>query len=628
MKIKNGRQKGTSILLLCLFALSPLLFAAPVKGQSTVLIEESEPMLEVWVENQTASQPYIAAYMTTDYIEGDPGRGPNAKAVRVTVSFSGTDKSVIQSDNWLTAGIAAQGPDSVHGGCNAIDWGYTFSLMLAPWMHPDPFVHAEVYEGHEWVNCLPGYVKSIYCWNAIVPGLTLSSSVTLTMEWTENTLDYYAKVGETNYLLLSYTPNETASHYFMTGTVGRSWWILPLPNTVKWLQFDGAWSNYNIGKVGWHSYLSYPGFIETGGSSWTDVSFAYSTDGPNAYWDNTLGWGGDPYEDVEANYWYKHVHFYPTSDGTTLDPDTLLWNPSSGGGGCPYVYVWDGQCYVMDNNLLPASEMSNGADVEDYYRLEQPLVPMYQVARGSVYSLQIREFEHEHDYFDQVKLLAVDHSSNVNVAVSPYGEILTYSNPAPPICAVDEDGIDVLSQLNSINENYYQGYNGSYITLTFGPTDVSNGVKLVIREDGPFGPPLLKCPVYVQVLNATEDWNTVATFHTRTYWATDIINMTDYLPDANGNLKVRLCFVSNDKIDYVGLDTTPQASVETYEANLISAFHSTQGNVKPLLTENDQTYAELTPGQQIQLTFLLPNNQNQERTFILYTEGHYSTIAP
>jgi len=321
--------------------------------------------------------------------------------------------------------------------------------------------------------------------------------------------------------------------------------------------------------------------------------------------------------------------YYQNPITVTMDSDhtlTAYFQYSGGGGGCPYVYTWDGQQYVMDNNLLPASETSNGADVEDRYMLEQPLVPMYQVARGSVYSLQIREFEHEHDYFDQVKLLAVDHSSNVNVAVSPYGEILTYSNPAPPISAVDKDGINVLSQLSSVDGNYYQGYNGSHITITFTSTDVSNGIKLVIRDDLP--PVFEKCPVYVQVLNATGDWNTVATFHTRTYWATDIINMTGYLPDPEGNLKVRLCFVSTDKIDYVGLDTTPQASIEVHQAFLLSAFHSTQGNVKRLLVENDQTYAELIPGEQIQLTFRLQNNQNEERTFILYTEGHYSTIAP
>ena len=331
-----------------------------------------------------------------------------------------------------------------------------------------------------------------------------------------------------------------------------------------------------------------------------------------------------PYSGYVFSYWsLDGTSSYSNPITVTMNSDhtlTAYFRYSGGGWYCPYVYTWAGQQYIMDNNLLPASETSNGADIEDYYMLEQPLVPMYQVTRHSVYSLQIREFD-EHDYFDQVKLFAVDHSSNVNVAVSPYGEILTYSNPESPITASDDGNFDVLSLLTSVDENYYQGYNGSYVTLTFAPTDVSSGVKLVIREDT-----MIKCPIYVQVLNATEDWNTVATFHTRTYWATDIINMTDYLPDANGDLKVRLCFVSNSKIDYVGLDTTPQASVKTYEANLISAVHSTQGNVKPLLMENDQTYAELTPGQRIQLTFQLPNNRNEERTFILYAEGHYTRI--
>lgn len=333
-----------------------------------------------------------------------------------------------------------------------------------------------------------------------------------------------------------------------------------------------------------------------------------------------------PSVDYGLKIWATVSFLNPAVIPPITTPPIYLYIYSGGGGSCPYVSTWNGTRYMLDNNILPASETSNGADVEDYYKLESSLVPTYEGRLFSFYSLQISEFEHEHSYLDQVKLLAVDHPPDVNVAVSPYGEILTYSNPAPPISAVDEDGIDMLSQLNSIDENYYQGYNGSHITLTFAPTDVSNGVKLVIREDGPIGPPLLKCPVYVQVLNATGDWNTVAIFHTRTYWATDIINLTGYLPDPEGNLKVRLCFVSNDKIDYVGLDTTPQASVKTYEANLTSAIHSTQGNVKPLLMKNDQTYAELIPGRRILLTFLLQNNRNEERTFILYTEGHYITI--
>jgi hypothetical protein len=68
---------------------------------------------------------------------------------------------------------------------------------------------------------------------------------------------------------------------------------------------------------------------------------------------------------------------------------------------------------VLDNNVLPRAEASHGADVEDYYRLERNPVP-----QNGKYSLIISEFEREHSYFDQVKLMAVDHDADVNIAVT------------------------------------------------------------------------------------------------------------------------------------------------------------------------------------------------------------------
>jgi hypothetical protein len=295
---------------------------------------------------------------------------------------------------------------------------------------------------------------------------------------------------------------------------------------------------------------------------------------------------------------------------------------SGGGGGCPYVAAWNGTSYVLDNNILPDSETNAGHDSQDCYTLQQTPVPKLQAGSFSLYSLKIYEFEHEHDYIDQAQLLAVDHPTGVNVAVSPLGEILTYGQPTAPTSAVSNDGLDVLPMLNLSDGDYYQGYNCSYVTLTFAATDVSAGAKLVIRSEDPW----LKCPIYVQVPNSTGEWNTIASFHTRSNWTTDIINMTGYMPDPQGNFKVRLCFVSNDKIDYVGLDTTPQASIQVHTANLLNALSSSQGIVTRLLNADDGKYAELLPGQQILLTFQLPNSQNDQRTFLLHIDGYYQTI--
>ncbi|MBE0519924.1 hypothetical protein IBX35_02650 [Candidatus Bathyarchaeota archaeon] len=366
-----------------------------------------------------------------------------------------------------------------------------------------------------------------------------------------------------------------------------------------------------------------------------DDTFAYS------WWHNDAYLGSEsPVRQYCFNCfrWKQDHDVWPEPDyGLKIWAGVDLYNPAvippfwtnpiylyiygGGGGACPYVSTWNGTQYVLDNNILPAAEYSGGVDVTDYYKLQKPFV----VDKGK-YSLIISEFENEHSYLDQVRLLAVDHPPDVNVAVTPYGEILTYSNPVPPVSAVDDDGIDVLSLLSSVDGNYYQGYNGSYVTLTFASTDVSNGVKLIVREDYPLRHPWLKSPVYVQALNATGEWDTAAVFHTRTYWATDIINMTDYLPDAEGNLKVRLCFVSNDKIDYVGLDTSKQGEFEVRYANMASAIHSKCGDVKEMLMHSDNIYTELLPGEQITLKFTLPQNTKDTRDFIIIAEGHYFTI--
>jgi len=288
------------------------------------------------------------------------------------------------------------------------------------------------------------------------------------------------------------------------------------------------------------------------------------------------------------------------------------------GGGCtPYVSTWDGEKYVLDNNLLSLSELSGGADVLDSYMLQQMLA---QREDGTC-SLLLSELGNAHSFFDQAQLLSIDHTSNVKIAVSPYGEILTYTNPYTPVSARDNNNRNVKSLLSSMDENYYEGQNGSYITLNFGELDVSQGAKLVIRSDS-----LIKSPVYIQTMDFQDEWHTVATIFTRRYWSTDIINMSKHLPDAKGKLKVRLYFVSNDKIDYVGLDTGPQATLQVQEGQLISATHSTNGDVTSKLLHTDQIYSELIPGQEIQLAFSLPSQTMESRNFMIIVKGHYCRI--
>jgi hypothetical protein len=289
------------------------------------------------------------------------------------------------------------------------------------------------------------------------------------------------------------------------------------------------------------------------------------------------------------------------------------------GGGCPYVSSWNGTHYMLDNNLIPAAEYSNGTDVTDYYMLQQP-----PIRSDGKYSLLIWDLD-KHSFIDHAQLVAVDHKSNVNIAVSPYGEVLTYKNPAPLTSAVSKNGTDVLSELIQEDGQSYQGCYGDSIQLDFDGVDIQNGAKLVVTSDYcPFPPcEIKKCPTYIQVLNSTGDWQTVATIHTRIYWAVDIVDLSSCLPDANGELKVRVSFTGEDKIDYIGLDTTKQGKIEISYANLATANHTRLGDVKELLRTSDDTRVELLPGEQFTLQFTLPQATEERREFIIILEGHY-----
>lgn len=54
-------------------------------------------------------------------------------------------------------------------------------------------------------------------------------------------------------------------------------------------------------------------------------------------------------------------------------------------------------------------------------------------------------------------------------------------------------------------------------------------------------------------------------------------------------------------------------------------MHSVDGEVKTSLLYDDNIYAELLPGQNIQLSFTLPEQAMETRTNIIVVEGHYTS---
>jgi len=353
MQIFNKKYVAFFTLIVCLLA--SIFSTGSVKAQDGPFFsQETECRFYPFSVNGsfvpgTFFQPYFAGYMTTDLLENNPGREePNAAAVRVTVSFAGTDKSVVQSDNALAAGIAAQGPDDREGdpvaGIPWIDWGYLVLLVLDG-SENYPYIQGIVWKFYEWGRHTlwpiePPEADLIETWRWSYPGvLTVESSVTLAMEWNSSHLNYFAAIGGVEYYLHSYTKEADEYNYFMLGTCVREWGPdgikIPLGGTVKWFQFPGAWSIYNIGRSGWYSHLSFPQYLRWGESIWRNVSFAYSVDGENSWLDNTVKWGGFSYMNISAHYYHE-----PWSLPPSEPPNQLFVYPIEYGFFAPNILLW------------------------------------------------------------------------------------------------------------------------------------------------------------------------------------------------------------------------------------------------------------------------------------------------
>ncbi len=307
------------------------------KAQEGKFLGEVQPAFQPHSINDSSlplAYPYVAGYITfTDdpdntYIEG------RASAVKVTVTFSGTNKSIIQSGNWLFSGVNAQGPHhlgGIPGFRPQIDWGYTLNLVLDP-AQTDPYIKGDVWKAYEWGRHMgwpaePPEVDHVSSWTWNMPGiLTVDSEVTLIMSWGPRDLQYSARIDGALYDLYTYVPVEADElSYFMLGNVHReTWWGTPLPGTVKFLQFVAASSYYNIGEVGWLSIITDPYFVMTNETEWKPASIVFVVQGPDSFFDQTMTWGWSNYDDVGATYSFQSVRFYP-EDGTTLETNTLLW---------------------------------------------------------------------------------------------------------------------------------------------------------------------------------------------------------------------------------------------------------------------------------------------------------------
>ena len=219
-------------------------------------------------------------------------------------------------------------------------------------------------------------------------------------------------------------------------------------------------------------------------------------------------------------------------------------------GSCPYIYTWNGERFEFFSDCLwaaPLGLLQATGDMAPTREWEYLLIPGDHLkSRDGKYVLQLTEELWEAAYFDEMKLMAVDHPADVSIFTnekvgSPEmaaHRIHTVKNPRLPLSARDGLGHDLLPGLTAMDGDYVQPFAGRIMqgvvdewTMEFDlgklsddagskptnvrlfllgwvfPTDTS--LNQAILQNPTIDPP---APPSLEVINADGNWQTVRPF--------------------------------------------------------------------------------------------------------------------
>jgi tetratricopeptide (TPR) repeat protein len=370
-----------------------------------------------------------------------------------------------------------------------------------------------------------------------------------------------------------------------------------------------------------------------------------------------------------------------------LKIEELDRKPSS----CPYLYTWNGEKFEFITDFLGGGEMGNWQEAGVYHYPDSDefvrIAPGKLKPRNGKYEIRVTNELEEVLFVDYLKLVAVEHDADAEVypneglGIPAAGKRILYTTRAEraPLSAVDNDGKNVLPEIENLDRRFYDSfkslnirgyaaphnltlklddkkdYRGRTLLLLTGWTDYAfSSDNLAASQSGKslFLPKL-------QVKNRRGEWQTVIDGIGIPVGRpqTLVVDLTGkFLSDSR---EVRI--VTNFKTfwDQIAVDTSAQKDVETIElqpafadlrergfseeirfGEMIAANYdkvlndgrwkyfsgnfTRTGDVKPLLNQIDDVFIISKTGDELVLSFdALPEPAaGRKYTFLLYADGY------
>ncbi len=209
-------------------------------------------------------------------------------------------------------------------------------------------------------------------------------------------------------------------------------------------------------------------------------------------------------------------------------------------GSCPMIYTWNGDEFEFITDVLGVAPLGASAGDGEYFPVDHDEIVRIAgeslVERDGRYEIRVVEELREVAYLDEIRLIAVDHPSDVEVLTNdkfkgpPFPEFRLFGveDPIRPTAARDHHGRDVLERLLARDRTYPDGFDRDYagvaerhhLELDFGAAAPGGRAVLVLSGwvDWADGSTFLQASQgggdglimpYLQVQDAAGEWRTV-----------------------------------------------------------------------------------------------------------------------
>lgn len=341
--------------------------------------------------------------------------------------------------------------------------------------------------------------------------------------------------------------------------------------------------------------------------------------------------------------------------------------PSTGGGGffsCPFVYTYDGKDYFLESETFSGT-IFKAAEHNVYNRLIH-LKPV-----DGLLKLKLTNERNETDNINELKILAVDIPSNIDLLPDSKGNLHSISAPLLPYNSTDFSGKDVSQYLSEKEGKMWrsdfenkdiskdEGLKDGVILEFKKPTDVKTAKLCVTGKNTP-----LTSFAFAEIIKLSGDkrlqWyneiesNPIEAKKVINFMLTegmlkikvwdgkewrlsgmfkdpgpDVVKEQAEIIDISfvkeSKLKIKLeCTTDLWLIDNVFIDYSNDIKVEPVELTMIDAITKDNKDVRDYLLNKDDKYMTSLPGNVTNITFRdIPAGHGFDRRYILKASGFY-----